>query len=73
MKSAVCVLVAQSCSTLCNPMDCILLTSSIHGIFQARIPEWIAIFFSRDLPDPEIEPGSLHCRQTLYSLIHQGS
>ena len=39
--------VAQSCSTLCNPMDCSLLRSSVHGIFQARVLEWIAISFSR--------------------------
>ena len=32
--------------------------SSVHGIFQARILDWIAISFSGDLPDPEIEPGS---------------
>ena len=39
--------VTQLCSTLCNPMDCSLLGSSVHGIFQARILEWIAISFSR--------------------------
>ena len=41
------VLVAQSCPTLCNPMDCSPPGSSIHGIFQARIPGCIAIPFSR--------------------------
>ena len=35
--------VAQLCSTLSNPMDCSLPGSSIHGIFQARVPEWVAI------------------------------
>ena len=39
--------VAQSCPTLCNPMDCSLPLSSIHGIFQARVLEWVAISFSR--------------------------
>ena len=39
--------VAQSCLTLCNPMDCSPPGSSIHGIFQARILEWVAISFSR--------------------------
>ena len=34
--------VAQSCPTLCNPMDCSLPDSSIHGIFQARVLEWVA-------------------------------
>ena len=39
--------VTQSCPTLCNPMDCSLPGSSIHGIFQARVLEWVAISFSR--------------------------
>ena len=39
--------VAQSCPTLCNPMDCRPPGSSIHGIFQGRILEWVAISFSR--------------------------
>ena len=38
--------VAQSCLTFSNPADCSLLGSSIHGIFQARILEWVAISFS---------------------------
>ena len=39
--------VAQSCPTLCDPMDCSLPGSSVHGIFQARILKWVAISFSR--------------------------
>ena len=39
--------VTQSCPTLCNPMDCSLPGSLVHGIFQARILEWVAISFSR--------------------------
>ena len=39
--------VAQSCLTLCDPKDCNLPGSSAHGIFQARILEWVAISFSR--------------------------
>ena len=39
--------VAQSCLTLCDPMDCSLQGSSVHGIFQARVLEWVAISFSR--------------------------
>ena len=39
--------VAQSCPTLCNPMDCSPPGSSAHGILQARILEWLAISFSR--------------------------
>ena len=41
------VLVTQSCSTLCDPMDYSPLRSSVHGILQARILEWVAISFSR--------------------------
>ena len=57
------VLVAQLCLTLCDLMDCSPLGSSVHGIFQARILEWVAIPFSRgssqllNLPY-EIEPQS---------------
>ena len=50
--------VAQLCPTLCNLIDCSLPGSSIHGIFQARVLEWVAISFSKDLPDPGIEAGS---------------
>ena len=39
--------VTQSCPTLCDPMDCSLPGSSTHGIFQARILDWVAISFSR--------------------------
>ena len=44
--------VAQSCLTLCDPMDCSLPGSSVHGIFQARVPEWIAISFSKGCSQP---------------------
>ena len=39
--------VTQSCLTLCDPMDCSLPGSSVHGIFQARVLEWVAIAFSK--------------------------
>ena len=39
--------VTQSCPTLRDPMDCSLPGSSVHGIFQARVLEWVAIAFSR--------------------------
>ena len=39
--------VARSCQTLCDPTDCSLPGSSIHGIFQARVLEWVAIAFSK--------------------------
>ena len=40
--------VAQSCPTLCDPMDCSPPSSSIHGILQAKILEWVAISFSNN-------------------------
>ena len=55
----VCVCSAvQSCPTLCDPMGYSLLGFSVHGIFLARILEWVSISFSRDLPDLEIKPTS---------------
>ena len=41
--------IAQSCATLRDPMDCSLPGSSVHGICQARVPEWVAIVFSNKL------------------------
>ena len=46
--------VAQSSLTLRNPMDCSLPGSSVHGIFQARVLEWVAIAFSELLLQPEL-------------------
>ena len=48
----VCVLVAQSCLTIWDPMDCSLTVSSVHGISQARLLEWVAISFSRESSPP---------------------
>ena len=45
-------------SDSCNTMDCILPGSCDHGIFQARILEWVEFPSLGDLPDPIIEPGS---------------
>ena len=47
------VKVAQSCLTRCNPMD-----YTVRGILQARILEWVAFPFFRDVPNPGIEPRS---------------
>ena len=44
--------VAQSCLTLCDPVDCSLPGSSVHGIVQARILEWVTISFSRGSSQP---------------------
>ena len=43
---------AESCLTLCNPVDCSLLGSSVHGIFQVRILDWVAISYSRASSQP---------------------
>ena len=48
----------QSCPTLCDLMDCGPSGSSVHGILQARILEWVPFPSPGDLPDPGIEPGS---------------
>ena len=70
--------VAQSCLTLCNPVDCSPPGSSVHRILQARILEWVAISFSRGSSQPRdrtqgSNPGLRHCRQMLYGRSHQGN
>ena len=58
-------LVAKLCPTLCDPMDCSPPGSSVHGIFQARILEWVDISFSRGIfPTQGLNLGLLHCRQS---------
>src|SRR5574337_1156529 len=52
--------VAQSCLTLRDPMDCSLPGSSVHGIFQARVLEWVAIAFSKfSIGTPESQKWDL--------------
>ena len=68
----VCVCVrAQLCPILCNPMDSSLPGSSVRGILQARILEWVAISSPGDLPFPGSEPLSLQADSLLLS--HQGN
>ena len=62
------VKVAQSCPTLCDPMD-----YTVHGILQARTLEWVAFPFSRGLPTQGLNLSPQHCRQILYQLSHKGS
>jgi len=62
------VLVAQLYLTLCDPMECSPPSSSVHGILQARILEWVAIHFPGNLSNPGIEPRSLELQQILYCL-----
>ena len=63
--------VAQSCLTLCNLMDCSPPGSSVHGISQASIPEWVAVPSPKDLPIPGIEPASPALQMVLSYLSHQ--
>ena len=65
------VLVAQLCLTLCDPVDRSPPGSSVHGILQARILEWVAIPFSRGSFRPRDQTQVLlHCRQILHHLSH---
>ena len=62
------VKVAQSCPTLCDPMDYI-----VHGILQARILKWVAFPFFRGIfPTQGSNPGLPHCRWILYQRSHKG-
>ena len=56
-----------------DPMDCSLPGSSVRGISQAKIPEWVAISFSRGSSDPGIEPTSPAWQADSLPLNHQGS
>ena len=67
--------VAQLCPTLFDPMDCSQPGSSVHGFFQARVLEWVAISFFRGSSYPVIEPGSpaLEADRCFTILSHQGN
>ena len=56
-----------------NPKDCSPPGSSVHGISQVRVLEWLAISFSRGSSQPRIEPRSPALQMILYCLSHQGS
>ena len=58
--------VAQSCQTLCNPMDCSLPGPSIHGIFQAKVVEWVAMSFSTGEIYLPLTPTVLCKKQILF-------
>ena len=65
--------VAQSCPTLCETMDCSPPGSSVHGILQARILEWVAISFSRGSSRPRDQTRvSRIVGRCFYHLSHQG-
>ena len=67
-----CVLcsVTQSCLTLCDPMDCSLPGPSVHGVFQTRMLEWVAISYSRGSSQPR-DRGPVSCigRQIIYHCV----
>ena len=66
------VWVTQWCLTLCDPMDC--TGSSVHGILQAKLLEWVAIPFSRESSQPrDWTHVSCTCRWILYHLRYLGS
>ena len=59
MKMEFRLVCAQSCPSLCSPMDCSPPSSSVHGILQERILEWVDIPTQGDLPNPDNKPASL--------------
>ena len=64
----------QSCLTLCDPMDCGPLGSSVHEILQARILEWVVISSSREIfPTQGLNPCLLHWQADSLPLSHLGS
>ena len=71
------VLAAQSCPTLCNPMNCSPPASSARGILQARILEWVSISSSRGFAQPRVQTqvSCISCigRQVLYHWYHLAS
>ena len=65
---------AKLCPSLCHPMDCSLPGSSVHGIFQARILEWVTISYSRGCSQSRDQTHIFYIsctgRQILYQLHH---
>ena len=64
--------IAQSCLTLCDPTDCSLPGSSVHGIFHARVLEWVAISFSRGSSQPRDWTWVLHAAGRCFTLWATG-
>ena len=68
-----CYFVAQSCPTLCDPMDCNPSGSSVPGIFQARILEWVVISFSRGSSQPRNRTHISCIPGRFFTTSHPGS
>ena len=73
VRVCVCMLSLQSCPILCDPVDCSLPGSSVHGILQARILEWVAFLAPGDLPEPGTESESTALQADSLPLNHWGS
>ena len=70
-KYCYCCLIITSCPTLCNPMDCSPPRSSVHGISQVRILEWVAVSFSRGSSWTR-DPTSISCLAGMF-FYHQAN
>ena len=73
MCVCVCAKLLQSCATLCDPMDCSLPGSSVHGIFQATIVEWLPFPTPGIFPTQGSNPRLLHLLHWQWVLYHLGS
>ena len=75
IQHMVCISVVQSCPTLWEPMDYSLPGSSVRGILQARILEWVGChaLLQGIFPIQELNPGLPNCCQILYQLNYQGN
>ena len=62
------VLVAQSCLNVCDPMDYNLPGSSIHGILQGRILEWVSVSFSRGPSQPRDQAWASHVAHRFFTV-----
>ena len=68
------VKVAQSCLTFCNSVDCSLPFSSVYGIIQARIPEWVAVPCLRASSQPRNQTQASHIAGGFFTILsHQGN
>ena len=64
----VCMLVAQLCPTLCDPVNCGPPDSSVHGILQAKILKWVAIHFSRGFSQPRDQTQVSHVAGRIFTI-----